>query len=52
MADIPFVPKEWERLKDMNSVGVFFRYAQIFLATEYEGIGWSDYYNAFKELKE
>lgn len=52
MADIPFVPKEWERLKDMNSVGVFFRYAQIFLATEYEEIGWSDYYNAFKELKE
>lgn len=51
MADIPFVPKEWERLKEMTEHEVFFRYATIFLASEYEGIGWSDYYKAFKELK-
>lgn len=52
MADIPFIPKEWERLRKMNDKEVFYRYATIFLASEYEGIGWSDYFKAFKELKE
>ena len=51
MADIPFVPKEWERLREMTEQEVFYRYATIFLQSEYEGIGWSDYYKAFKELK-
>ena len=51
MADIRFVPKEWGRLREMTEQEVFFRYATIFLASEYEGIGWSDYYKAFKELK-
>lgn len=51
MADIPFVPKEWERLREMSEREVFHRYATIFLSTEYEGIGWADYYKAFKELK-
>ena len=37
-ADIPFVPREWERLHEMNG-------------SEYEGLGWSDYYKAFKDLK-
>lgn len=52
MADIPFVPKEWERLRDMNGQEVFYRYATIFLSSEYDGIGWSDYYQAFKDLKQ
>lgn len=51
MADIPFVPREWERLREMNEQEVFYRYATVFLSSEYEGIGWSDYYKAFKELK-
>ena len=51
MADIPFVPKEWERLREMTEQEVFYRYATIFLQSEYDGIGWSDYYKAFKELK-
>ena len=51
MADIPFVPKEWERLREMTEREVFYRYATIFLQSEYEGIGWSDYYKAFKDLK-
>ncbi len=51
MADIPFVPKEWERLREMTDQEVFYRYATIFLGSEYEGIGWSDYFNAFKDLK-
>lgn len=52
MADIPFVPKEWERLREMNEHEVFYRYTTIFLSSEYDGIGWSDYYQAFKELKQ
>lgn len=51
MADIPFVPAEWERLKEMTESDLFFRYASIFLSSEYENLGWSDYYKAFKELK-
>ena len=51
MADIPFVPKEWERLREMTEQEVFFRYATIFMGSDYEGIGWSDYYKAFKDLK-
>ena len=51
MADIPFVPKEWERLREMNSQEVFYRYAQIFQGSDYENIHWADYYRAFLELR-
>lgn len=51
MADIPFVPKEWERLREINSHEIFYRYAQIFLSTEYENIHWDDYYKVFLELR-
>ena len=50
-ADIPFVPKEWERLRAMNGDKVFGVYAEVFAQTEYEGLGWDDYYKAFKDLK-
>ena len=50
-ADIPFVPREWEKLKEMESSDVFYRYASIFLASEYENLGWGDYYKAFLDLK-
>ena len=51
MADIPFVPREWEKLREMSEQDIFYRYASIFLGEEYEGIGWSDYHKAFLELK-
>ena len=51
MADIPFVPKEWERLREMNEQEVFFRYACLFREAQYEGLGWSDYFKAFSTLK-
>ena len=51
-ADIPFVPREWERMREMNGDNVFAEYAKVFAQTEYEGLGWDDYYKAFKELKE
>ena len=52
LSDIPFVPKEWERLRDMDETNVFYRYANIFQASEFEGLGWGDYYKAFLELKQ
>ena len=51
LADIPFVPKEWERLREMNETNVFYRYANIFQASEYDNLGWKDYYDAFLQLK-
>ena len=36
----------------MNAVGAFYVYSQIFLSSDYNGIGWSDYYQAFLTLRE
>lgn len=52
MADIPFVPKEWQNIAEMNAVGAFYVYAQIFLNSDYDGIGWSDYFEAFRSLRD
>ena len=52
MADIPFIPKEWENIAEMNAVGAFYVYAQIFLNSEYDGIGWGDYFEAFRSLRD
>ncbi len=52
-ADIPFIPKEWERLKEMTDEdSLFSTYATIFQGEEYEGLGWGSYYEQFKNLKE
>lgn len=50
-ADIPFVPREWERLHKMNGNEVFSVYAEVFAQSEYEGLGWSEYHKAFMDLK-
>ena len=50
-ADIPFVPKEWERLRDMLGSQVFPKYAEIFLDSAYDSLGWGDYYQEFKALQ-
>ncbi len=51
-ADIPFVPAEFERLHDSNGTKVFQVYADVFLSSEYEGLGWKDYNDEFRKLKE
>ena len=51
MVDIPFIPKEWENIKEMDPSNVFARYAQICLKNQYYGIGWKDQYNKYQELK-
>lgn len=52
LADIPFVPKEWTRLYEMNPIGAFARYATIFMSSEYEDLGWEDYFKEYVALKE
>lgn len=51
-ADIPFVPKEWERLYEMNGPKTFGIYAEVFAQSEYEDLGWEEYFKAFKDLKD
>lgn len=50
-AGIPFVPKEWERLRELAGDDVFPKYAQVFLSSEYESLGWGDYNEEFKRLQ-
>lgn len=50
-ADIPFVPKEFVRLHQINGDKVFPIYAQIFSTKEFEGLNWLSYYEEFKELE-
>lgn len=52
-ADLPWVPKEWERLREMNTdENVWTVYAAIFKGDEYVNLGWDSYYAQFKSLKE
>lgn len=51
-AGIPFVPREWERLREMNGDNVFPIYANVFQSSEYDGLGWDDYNKKFIELRE
>ena len=51
-ADIPWVPREWERLFQMNGEKTFPIYAEVFAQSEYEDLGWGEYFEAFKKLKE
>ena len=50
-ADIPFVPKEWERMRDLNGNQAFPKYAEVFAQSEYEDLGWQEYFEAFRTLK-
>ena len=49
--DIPFLPREFERLRNVNGDNVFPAYAKYFLSSEYEGLGWDIYHKKFLELK-
>ena len=49
--DIPFIPKEFERLRDLNGDDTFFQYVKIFNDEDFCDIHWDDYYDTFKELQ-
>ena len=51
MLDIPFVPKEWERLRSAQGMGAFPYYARIFQEDEFEGLDWQAYDERFRELQ-
>lgn len=52
MINIPFIPMEWDRIKEINGDDAFPIYARIFQDTEYEELGWDDYFEKFKELRD
>ena len=50
---IPFIPKEWERIKEMTiPTETWPTYAKIFASEDYISLGWVDYFRQFKKLKE
>lgn len=49
--DIPFIPKEFERLRDINGDDVFPFYAKVFQDAQFEGLGWKDYFERFSALR-
>lgn len=51
MINVPFIPNEFERLKEINGDDVFPIYAQIFQDADFEGLGWKDYHERFLELQ-
>lgn len=50
-ANIPFVPNEWVRIQEMNQVNPFHKYAEIFQDSQYDDLGWGEYYEEYKSLK-
>lgn len=49
--DIPFVPNEFERLREIHGPKVFQFYSKVFQDSQFEGLNWKDYYNRFFELR-
>lgn len=50
-ADIPFVPAEWVRALESNGAQAFGVYAKIFMSSDYNGLDWARYFEAYKELQ-
>lgn len=51
-ADIPFIVKEWERLRDLNTDDtIWATYAKVFASQEYESLGWDSYDKQYRELR-
>lgn len=52
-AGIPFIPKEWERIKGLTIPNETWpTYTKVFATEDYISLGWSDYFRQFKRLKE
>lgn len=50
-ADLPFIPREFERLREEHGEDVFPIYAEVFQSSEFENLGWGEYHQVFMELK-
>lgn len=52
-AGIPFIVREWERLKDLNGEdNVWSVYSKVFASDTYRSLGWSDYFHQYEKLRE
>lgn len=52
-AGIPFIVREWERIKEMTlPQETWGTYNRIFKEQDYISLGWGDYYRQYKRLKE
>lgn len=53
-ADIPFIVKEWIRIRDLNQQDsdVWPVYSKVFADSCYENLGWADYNKQYIELRE
>lgn len=52
-AGIPFIVKEWDRIKNMTLPNETWpTYAKVFCDEDYVSIGWGDYFRQYKRLKE
>ena len=52
MSDIPFVPKEWTKLYESAPRNAFLPLRpNKFLSSEYDGLGWGEYFEAYTALK-
>lgn len=50
---IPFIVREWERIKEMTiPTETWSTYAKVFNSQDYESLSWGDYYRQYKKLKE
>lgn len=52
LADVPFIPKEVERIHSEQGDDFFPLYASLFFAADYENIDWTTYYEKYKSLSE
>lgn len=52
LCDIPFIPAEWEKIKNMDDKRVFHRYADIFKEAQYSDIDWEKFEKAYKSLND
>ena len=52
-ADIPWIVREWDRLKELNGEeNTWPIYAKVFASQDYENLGWADYNKQYLKLKE
>ena len=52
-AGIPFIVREWERIKEMTlPTEAWPTYAKVFCSEDYISLGWGDYFRQYKKLKE
>lgn len=52
-ADLPFIVREWDRISELTDENVRWEtYARIFKDDCYKGLGWADYNNQYKRLRE